>query len=367
MKSRLVKSTKEPALAGAPFKIPPILLEGDEPARQLPAPAEQPPLGPTPAAPARVPESASLPEAYGTEKLTLLARDPHWLYAHWDLTQQQQRQYNALSINRHLVLRVRPGTLAGHAATEVHVHPESRSWFIHVEGAAKSYLAELGYYPVSQQWVTVAASAPATTPPDTISLDRTLRFATIPPEAPMREQAVPTRLPAGTVLPPPEAPQQPVLAELIQRLQAQQRPAGSAEIPELLRGPIGGAAPAAPLALAAPASAPTQSISSPAGGEAKPPKAFWLNVNAELVLYGGTEPDASLPIGGKPIALRPDGTFSFRFALPDGTYELTVSALSTQGDSRHTQLTFIRRTEHQGEVGAAAQDPSLKAPAAENL
>ena len=328
---------------------------------------EQPALGPTPPVVARVPESGSLPEAYGTGKLTLLARDPHWLYAYWDLTQQQQRQYNALSTNRHLVLRVQPGTMAGHASTEIHVHPESRSWFIHVEGAAKSYSAELGYYPASQQWVTVAASAPATTPPDTISLDRTLRFATIPPEAPMREQAVPTRLPAGIELPPPEAPQQPVLAELIQRLQAQQRPAGSAEIPELLRGPVRGAVPAASLALAAPASAPTQSISSPVGGEAKSPKGFWLNVNSELVLYGGTEPDATLTIGGKPIALRPDGTFSFRFALPDGTYELTVAAHSSQGDSRHTQLTFTRRTEHQGEVGAAAQDPARKASAAENL
>jgi hypothetical protein len=314
-----------------------------------------------------VPESASLPEAYGTGKLTLLARDPHWLYAHWDLTQQQQRQYNALSINRHLVLRVQPGTLAGHAATDVHVHPESRSWFIHVEGAAKSYSAELGYYRANRGWVAVAASAPATTPPDTISLDRTLRFATIPPEAPMREQAVPTRLPAGIQLPPPETPQQPGLAELLQRLQAQQRPAGSGEIPELIRGPVEGAVPAASLALAAPTGAQTESISSPAGGGAKPPKAFWLNINAELVLYGGTEPDARLTIGGKPIALRPDGTFSFRFALPDGTYELTVSALSSQGDSRHTQLTFTRRTEHQGEVGAAAPDPALKAPAAENL
>ena len=183
----------------------------------------------------------------------------------------------------------------------------------------------------------------------------------------MREQAVPTRLPAGIELPPPEAPQRPVFAELIQHLQAQQRPAGSAEIPELLRGPIGGGVPAVSLALAAPAGAQTESIFSPAGGEAKPPKGFWLNVNAELVLYGGTEPDATLTIGGKPIALRPDGTFSFRFALPDGDYDLTVSALSSQGDQRRAQLNFTRRTEHQGEVGAAAQDPALKAPAAENL
>src|SRR6185436_16351739 len=52
------------------------------------------------------------------------------------------------------------------------------------------------------------------------------------------------------------------------------------------------------------------------GGESQ--KGFRLNVNAELIIYGATEPDARVTIGGRTIQLRPDGTFSFRFALPDG-------------------------------------------------
>src|SRR5438094_6482773 len=36
--------------------------------------------------------SGELPEAYGTEKLLVAARDPHWLYAHWDLTREQLRE-----------------------------------------------------------------------------------------------------------------------------------------------------------------------------------------------------------------------------------------------------------------------------------
>jgi hypothetical protein len=48
---------------------------------------------------------------------------------------------------------------------------------------------------------------------------------------------------------------------------------------------------------------------------------FWFNVNAELVVYGATEPDATVTIGGRMIKLRPDGSFSYRFALPDGAYE----------------------------------------------
>ena len=45
------------------------------------------------------------------------------------------------------------------------------------------------------------------------------------------------------------------------------------------------------------------SISSPFGGEGKQ-KGFWFNVNAELIIYGATEPDAQVTIGGRVIKLR---------------------------------------------------------------
>ena len=47
-------------------------------------------------------------------------------------------------------------------------------------------------------------------------------------------------------------------------------------------------------------------------------KGFWFNVNAELIIYGATEPTARVTLGGHEIKLRPDGTFSYRFSLPDG-------------------------------------------------
>ncbi len=108
-----------------------------------------------------------------------------------------------------------------------------------------------------------------------------------------------------------------------------------------------------------------EGISSPLGGEGQPPREFWLNLQAELILYGGTEPNASVTIGGQPVALRPDGTFSCRFSLPDGEYEVTVSAVSVAGDSRQATLKFSRHTEYQGEIGTAPQDPSLNPPSAE--
>src|SRR5262245_57106868 len=90
-----------------PLKIPPILLEGDRPAAPLiSGPGQRYALGAQPPAEKFEPAEAALPEAYGTGKLFLTARDPRWLYAHWDLTGEQLKKYNALSADRHLVVRI---------------------------------------------------------------------------------------------------------------------------------------------------------------------------------------------------------------------------------------------------------------------
>jgi hypothetical protein len=55
---------------------------------------------------------------------------------------------------------------------------------------------------------------------------------------------------------------------------------------------------------------------------------FWLVVDCELIVYGATEPDAAVTVQGKPITLRKDGTFTLRFALPDGEQAIPVKAVS---------------------------------------
>ena len=96
------------------LKIPPVLLEGDAPTPAAPAaggPGQRYALGPAPSSQRVPPAESELPEAYGTQQLFLTARDPHWLYAHWDLTREQLKKYNALSVDRHLVLRIYRGAL----------------------------------------------------------------------------------------------------------------------------------------------------------------------------------------------------------------------------------------------------------------
>ena len=140
---------------------------------------------------------------------------------------------------------------------------------------------------------------------------------------------------------------------------------GSLEITELLRRQLVqelASAAAAQFSLPTSPARAAGSVSSPFGG-AQWPKGFWFNINAELIIYGATEPDAKVTIAGREVKLRPDGSFSFRFALPDGQYELPVVAVSAdQTDGRAAELEFSRRTEYHGEVGVHPQDPKLKPP-----
>jgi hypothetical protein len=77
---------------------------------------------------------------------------------------------------------------------------------------------------------------------------------------------------------------------------------------------------------------------------------FWFNVNAELVIYGATEPDATVTLAGRIIGLRPDGTFSCRFALPDGHHEITASAAAAdRSETRAATLKFSRSTDYRAE------------------
>lgn len=110
------------------------------------------------------------------------------------------------------------------------------------------------------------------------------------------------------------------------------------------------------------------SFSSPFGGVPRGEKSFWFNINAELIIYGATEPDAEVTIGGRKIALRKDGSFSYRFSLPDGQYELPAVAVSSdRTDSRSAALKFLRATQYQGDVGHHPQDPNLRPPRAEHV
>jgi hypothetical protein len=441
--SEPVAHPKEQASSGAELKgpaapagIPPILLEGDETALPTVAGTEQKyALGPAAQAPNI--EESELPQTYGTGGLLLAARDPHCLYAHWDLSGEQLRVYSTSSRDEHLVLRIHLDNVAGKQVSELPISANAQHAFAHVDHAGATYAADFGYYEAGGQWKSLSASGSVRTPVETFSEEKEVQFATLPGEpappqlvrventmvqttvtdVPLQHSAAapPSPVPVRAELPPeltqdfpaeelglqfqqidleaqtkPGEPRQstkPTAKELTQQLPPRFAPAvpgkwtlahekalaeligwtvtrrdwpSSAEIAELIgRRPEVFSLELVELGF--PGFSPV-SISSPAGGDFPYEKGFWFNVNAELVIYGATEPNAQLTIGGRAVQLRPDGTFSFRFALPDGTYALPLTAHSAQGEMRAAELEFFRGTKYSGEVGQHPPDPTVEPP-----
>lgn len=343
-----------------------------------------------------------MPHSYGTRRLLLVARDPHWVYAHWDLTDAQLRDANRQSASGTLILRIRAGSPDADVIVEQAVHPESRNWFMHVPHSGARYLGELGYYDAAHAWVQVSLSAATLTPRDDLSEETWVRFETLPFDIPMAQivalvkQALadstpllealqqlrnegypdlPLLVPTPSAIPGVSAPawtqaQERALAQVLSMDEVRRVWIGSLEITELLRRQLQRSISSAGLPVAGPGPGETpgapglSSLSSPFGGGAsQTARAFWFNVNAELIVYGATEPNATVTIGNRPIRLRPDGTFSYRFALPDGEYSLPITATSPDAaEQRQANLAFRRASEYLGDVPPHPQDPALRTP-----
>jgi hypothetical protein len=90
---------------------------------------------------------------------------------------------------------------------------------------------------------------------------------------------------------------------------------------------------------------------------------FFMHVNAEVIFYGGTDPQAKVTIAGKPVQLQPDGTFRYHFKFPDNDFEIPIVAVSPDGvETRSAVLSLRRDTTRYGDVGATAQPEYLDIP-----
>ncbi len=113
----------------------------------------------------------SLPEYYGSNRLTLLPRDPYWLFAYWEVTPalvQSLGELNGGLSRSRRVLRVRDRDRGVFRDIEVGNHTTG-SWHIPVETAGNSYAAELGELLPDGRFVTLLVSNTVRTPRDSIS------------------------------------------------------------------------------------------------------------------------------------------------------------------------------------------------------
>lgn len=355
---------------------------------------------------ADIDQLGDLPRSYGDERIFVVAQEPHWLFCYWDYTLTDGIE-GAVFLRHGRIGAARP-------EAEVPVPTETNSWYLSVREADADYYVELGYYN-GGHWKTLTRSGTVLTPRDTIAGFGQPVFANMPFHATFQQLVEKLRgeMREGESLAEALARLQGRGDLALGRLNPAQRLAldrlldteigalTSGELARYLASPgaslfSGGFAPSswgasaaswsqAPggfssgflaalglagaswsnasweTALGSWSSAALASWGAPSSWMSSwrtAPREFFMHLNAEVIFYGGTHPDAKVTINGKEIALRPDGSFRYHFVFPDGEFEIPVVATSPDGvETRRGILRFERATAREGDVGSTAQPP----------
>ena len=74
-------------------------------------------------------------------------------------------------------------------------------------------------------------------------------------------------------------------------------------------------------------------------------RSFWLVADAELIVYGATDPTAKLFIEDEQVPLAKDGTFRLQVPFGEGIQNYSIKAIDKDGvDSRNITMKFERVT-----------------------
>jgi hypothetical protein len=260
-----------------------------------------------------------LPNGYGKDRIVCMVRDPYWLHTYWELTRHAvQRAEAALGQDWHgarpilRLIDVSSTDITSSSETpvrDIDIHGGCNNWYVDVAHPPRSYRIDIGYLSKGGQFYVLARSNVVTTP----------------------------RAGMSDVIDENWADFDYAKADKIFAMSGGFDPgASSLELKQLfeerLRRPMGSPA-----------------VTSFGSGALQFGKLrqFRFQLDAELIVYGSTEPTAKVTLQGEPIKLRPDGTFTMRFSLPDSRQIIPAVAASADGiEERTIVLAVERNTKH---------------------
>jgi len=252
-----------------------------------------------------------LPYGYGIDRIVLQVRDPWWIHAYWEVRGETfQRLHNEFKEDfskARRVLRVYDvshiifdGSNA-HSFFDVYINEHATNWYIDTAGPGRSWCVDLGLVLPDGRFITIVRSNTVHTPlegPSWITDEEWM----IPDDMFARLYGLGVGFGSS-----------PVRAKKLWEQKLKR---------DITSGAI-------------------SSVSSPVRKAQE--KKFWLVVNTELIVYGATEPDAKVTVQGRHIDLRPDGTFSLRFALPDGKQVIPVKAVSSDNKEERVITPIVNK------------------------
>ena len=323
-----------------------------------------------------------LPSGYGDSRIVLLPRDPQWAYAYWDIPIEHKNELRhhggqQLALRIYDVTEINLDYQSPHSIQEYPIDEMAREWYVPIPVSDRSYAIDIGYRCGDGRWLVLARSLSVGIPPvypsDWIEdvfitvpweeelIDRTF-VELIPPSYKTAEDRV-----AGTADATGTA--QTTGNSNTEQNAIYERIFGTTAATESLRisGSLYGSMQQSPLE-----SVSSFVFPSGVGMWAQPTtfgmnmsgvgmsgvgmsgmgmdssdrqRQFWLIADAELIVYGATEPDATVSIGGRQIKLNPDGTFRFQMSFQDGNIDYPIVAVAKDGEQqRSVHMTFDRST-----------------------
>jgi hypothetical protein len=281
---------------------------------------------------------APRPEA--ETRVVFLPRDPQWAYVFWEIADAERSQAQQAGAGQ-LCLRVADvtglpqGAAHPHTLQEVPVDNHATEWYLPVPLSDRDYRVELGYRKLGGGWISLGFSAVA-------------RVPALHPSEQILDQFVPFSLDvAPSPLPAPVDASDSGLHERLYQTATTVRwksfGRGSEAFHELEgsgEGQLGAGLSDSGVGLWA-----SGRNESGAGGVAPRQRSFWLVADAELIVYGATDPAAKLTIGDEEVPLSPDGTFRVQVPFRDGQQIYAIQAVAADGEQkRNITLQFERST-----------------------
>jgi hypothetical protein len=261
------------------------------------------------------PPNQALDHAHQKDRIVVLTRDSYWLHAYWELSRTTlaraqaalgQEWHTAQPILRLMDVSSEDTTSASERhVRDIPIHGGVNNWYIDVVEPPRSYRIDVGYLSRRGKFYVLARSNVVTTPKlgvadplDENWLDVQKQFDRI--ENPASNGGANG---SGVAID---------LRDLFE---------------ERLRRPMNS------LSLHGLAASSLSALG----------RAFHFQVDAELIVYGTTEPNARVTLQGEPVHLRPDGTFTVRFSLPDSRQIIPAVATSADGAEERTIVLAVER------------------------
>ena len=280
--------------------------------------------------------SGTVPVSESPSQVTFLPRDPQWAYVFWTISTADHERAAAAG-GQQLCLRVADvtglplGANHPHALQEVVVQADAKEWYLPVPLCDRDYRVELGYRLGGGGWLSLAVSSVARVPADGPSPVVADAFVPFSLEGPSGAVSQPVGGSGGV--------EHERLYQLATAGSARSRRIGSEVLHEHdFTGDHADLLHASGVGLWA-------SGRNESGSGLLRQRSFWLVADAELIVYGATEPSASLFIGDEQIPLQADGTFRVQVPFRDGEQLYPIRAVAVDGEQeRAIRLEFQRRT-----------------------